>query len=135
MEHLKSCRRSNVLYGLAKAVGTMRGDESDSLMPARRMPMGLVEHIINFFCSSSLYKVDEASKMPRQASLLLLQVCCPDDYRQWLVSMFSLFGTKFVKLYSGPMWRVDSTSQEGPAMTARRLPVEVCSYTLLHSLL
>ena len=52
MEHLKSCGRSNVLYSLAKALGTTRKDCSDSLLPAKRMPMGLIEHCVNFFCSS-----------------------------------------------------------------------------------
>ena len=53
MEHLQSCGWSNVLYKLAKAVGTMRCDQSDSLLPAKRMPMGLLEHCVNFFCSPS----------------------------------------------------------------------------------
>ena len=57
MEHLKSCSRSNILYGLAKTVGTMRPDQSDSLMPAKRMPMGLVEHVVNFFGCSSIHQV------------------------------------------------------------------------------
>ena len=46
MEHLRSCgERSNVVY---KVLGTMRDDQSDSLLPARRMPMGLIEHCVNF---------------------------------------------------------------------------------------
>ena len=52
MEHLKSCGRSNVLYNLAKALGTLRTDHSDPLLPAKRMPMGLIEHSVNFFCST-----------------------------------------------------------------------------------
>ena len=39
IEH-RRCGRSNVLYGLAKAVGHMRSDGSDSRLPAKRMPMG-----------------------------------------------------------------------------------------------
>lgn len=108
MVHLKSCGRSNVLYKLAKALGTMRSDQSDSLLPARRMPMGLLEYCVNFFCSSS----------PRE-------ICCPTDYRQWLVSMFSLFGTKFVKLYNGPMWRIETTTQDQQALSTSKLSVEV----------
>ena len=50
MEHLKSCGRSNVIYNLAKALGTMRDDQTDSLLPAKGMPMGLVEHCVNFCC-------------------------------------------------------------------------------------
>ena len=65
-----------------------------------------------------------------------MQISCPDDYRQWLVSMFSLFGTKFVKLYSGPMWRVETTSQEQQvSLSSTKLPVEVyynfvCVYSM-----
>ena len=59
--------------------------------------------------------------------LCFLQVHCPDDYRQWLVSMFNLFGTKFVKLYSGPMWRVETTSQEKQtSLLSSKNPIEVC---------
>ena len=47
VEHLKSCGRSNVLYNMAKAIGTMREDQGDSLLPAKRMPMGLIEHCVN----------------------------------------------------------------------------------------
>ena len=57
MEHLRSCERSNVVYKLVKVLGTMRDDQSDSLLPARRMPMGLIEHCVNFFSSSSIGEV------------------------------------------------------------------------------
>lgn len=57
MEHLKDCKRSNVVYSLVKAIGTMRPGNADSLMPAKRMPMGLVEYLANFFSSSSLAQV------------------------------------------------------------------------------
>lgn len=52
MQHLKSCGRANVLYNFAKVIGTMREDKSDSLLPAKRMPMGLIEHCVNFFAST-----------------------------------------------------------------------------------
>ena len=32
-----------------------------------------------------------------------MQVHCPEDYRAWLQSMYTLFGTKWAKLYCGPM--------------------------------
>lgn len=57
MQHLHGSGRSNVIYAMAKAVGTMRRDNSDSLLPVKRMPMGLVEYIVNFFTSSSIQKV------------------------------------------------------------------------------
>lgn len=54
---LKECNRANVLYNLAKGLSDMRSDGSDSLLPARRMPMGLLEHVSNFFISESLQEV------------------------------------------------------------------------------
>lgn len=56
-QHLSSCNRSNVLYGLAQALGRMRPDGSDSRLPARRMPMGLLEFTINFFNADTLSEV------------------------------------------------------------------------------
>ena len=53
------------------------------------------------------------------------QIHCPDDYRQWLVSMFSLFGTKFMKLYSGPLWRVETTSQDQNVSSEHQVPFKV----------
>ena len=57
MKNLQSCQRSNVIYKLAKSLGTKKSDNSDSLLPARRMPMGLIEHCVDFFCSSSTQEV------------------------------------------------------------------------------
>ena len=59
MKHLRLCGRSNVLYHLAKALGTMRNNQNESLLPARRMPMGLIEHCVNFFCSTSIRQVND----------------------------------------------------------------------------
>ena len=36
--------RSNVVYRLSMALGTKREDQTDSLLPSKRMPMGLIEH-------------------------------------------------------------------------------------------
>ena len=43
MCHLNKCGRYNVIYGVAEGIGTMRPDGCDSLIPAKRMPMGLLE--------------------------------------------------------------------------------------------
>ena len=56
-EHLLMCGRSNVVYGLAKAIGTERADKSNSRLPAKRMPMGLLEHMVNFYNADSYTKV------------------------------------------------------------------------------
>ena len=57
MTHLQQCGRSNVIYMLAKALGTMRPDQSDSLLPAKRMPMGLIEYVVLYFTASSTRQV------------------------------------------------------------------------------
>ena len=57
VRHLKRSGRSNVIYLLAKALGTKRPDGSDSLLPANRMSMGLIEHVVNFFTVDAINKV------------------------------------------------------------------------------
>lgn len=52
MQRLQHAGRSNVLALLAKALGTMRPDGRDSLMPICRMPVGLIEYAVNFFGAS-----------------------------------------------------------------------------------
>ncbi len=57
MKRLHSNGRSNVIYLLAKAIGTMRPQGTDSLLPNSRMPMGLLEYVVNFYTASSINKV------------------------------------------------------------------------------
>ena len=53
MMHLQQCGHSNIIYLLAKSLGTMRPDQSNLLLPGKRMPTGLVEYIAMFFNSKS----------------------------------------------------------------------------------
>ena len=46
---LKLSERPNVLYDLAKGLGTLRADHSDTLFPRERMPMGLLQYMTVFF--------------------------------------------------------------------------------------
>ena len=48
-----------------------------------------------------------------------IQVPCPEDYLQWLQSMYSLFGTKWSKLHCGPMNCVEPTEQGGRVQGGR----------------
>ena len=49
-KHLKENGRVNVLYKFAKAIGEVRSDGSDTKLPCKQMPMGLLEHIaISYF--------------------------------------------------------------------------------------
>ena len=58
-QHLKSCHRSNIVYGLAKALGTMRSDKSDSRLPAKRMPTRLLKYTIKFFNADNVLDVNQ----------------------------------------------------------------------------
>ena len=51
MVQLSEGGRTNVLYNLAKRIGTMRPGTKVSRFPVMRMPMGLVEYTAHFFCS------------------------------------------------------------------------------------
>lgn len=60
MQQLHAGGRSNIIYNLAKALGTLRSDGATSLMPVHRMPVGLIEYAVNFFTASSVQKVRKA---------------------------------------------------------------------------
>ena len=50
MEQLQASGRSNMLYGLAVGLGTLkRKDGSDSLFPSKKVVAGLMEYSIDFF--------------------------------------------------------------------------------------
>lgn len=57
MDQLKAAGRTNVVYNLVKSIGTKRRDENESRLPVSRMPLGLIEHTVNFFSSSNLQQV------------------------------------------------------------------------------
>lgn len=56
-----------------------------------------------------------------------MQIVCPDDYRSWLETMYVLFGTKFSKIFGGPMWSKDPTSQGSSNTTTAHDPLLVYS--------
>ena len=49
MKHLQDAGRLNVIYDLVKGFGTKRPDGSDSYFPTKRMPMGLLQYMAQFF--------------------------------------------------------------------------------------
>ena len=57
MVQLKTANRSNVLYALAKGLGTQRSDGKDSVFPTKQVVTGLVEHCVNFFNSTFVDEV------------------------------------------------------------------------------
>ncbi len=66
MAHLAKNKRSNVVYSLAKGIGTMREDQSgESQFPVNRMPMGLMEYTANFFIAENVNQVSMYSNTPQ----------------------------------------------------------------------
>ena len=63
MLQLANNGRTNVLYNLAKGIGTLRQDEEDTRFPVKRMPMGLVEYTAQFFASDNLQQVRAYKKL------------------------------------------------------------------------
>lgn len=57
MINLHNGGRSNVLYNLAKGVGTQRQDKTDTRFPIKHMPMGLIEYATQFFAVDNLQQV------------------------------------------------------------------------------
>ena len=109
MRHLQEAGQTNIIYSLAKAVGMMRPDGSDSLLAMKNMPMVLIEYAINLFTASSIQKASIACTGCNVLTYyyhhpLVLQMSCPPDYRCWLQTMYVLFGTKWAKIFAGPMW-------------------------------
>ena len=59
MKNLRASGRSNILYELAFGLGTQRPDGSGPRFPTDRMPMGLLEYVVNFFASQSMNEVSK----------------------------------------------------------------------------
>ena len=59
MEYLHKNGRSNIFYDLARGIGTMRDDGSDSRFPVKRMPFGLIDYMARFFSSESFQQVSK----------------------------------------------------------------------------
>ena len=60
MHRLKEHGTLNLIYQLARCVGTMRADGSDSLLHVKRMPTGLIEYVVNFFNADVVQQVCES---------------------------------------------------------------------------
>ena len=77
--------KDNILYYLAKGLGTPQADESGPRLPIDRMPFGLLSYNICYFALDAVNKVK-----------------ADPDYIQWESTMFSNFGHKWVCLQRGP---------------------------------
>ena len=90
--------RSNIMVQLARALGTMRPDVVDSVIPIRRMPVGLRVCCQLFFTSKKVL-VHVCVHLLTSVTVMLFQqvVPCPEDYKSWWETMYCLFGTKWSK--------------------------------------
>ena len=98
LQHLK---KKNLVYQLCKCVGTMRSDGSDSLLPVKCMPTGLID----LQCTNCNKGISDAGIFFYQ------QVMCPTDYSS--PCMLSLAQSGLNCMGAGPMWCIDSTGQDG----------------------
>ena len=57
MSQLRHNQRTNVMYNLAKGLGTQRADGSDSRFPMKCMPLGLIEYAADFFANDNVQQV------------------------------------------------------------------------------
>lgn len=57
-QKLQAAGRSNVIYGLCRGLSLCRSDDPhDTLFPISRMPMGLLEYMVEFFNSEAAHTV------------------------------------------------------------------------------
>ena len=57
MDWLQKNNKTNILYNLAYGLATQRPNGSDSRLPVKRMPFGLLEYNINFFAANTVEAV------------------------------------------------------------------------------
>lgn len=57
MQNFKRHERSNLIYQLSRCAGTTLADGSDSLLPLKRMPTGLIEYVLQFFNAENVTQV------------------------------------------------------------------------------
>ncbi len=62
MMNLKSSGRINVLYNLAKGIGSLRADDTTLRFPTDRMLMGLIEYIASFYVCDDVNQVLDYNK-------------------------------------------------------------------------
>ncbi|CAG2230903.1 unnamed protein product [Mytilus edulis] len=102
MKTLKENSKPNVVKDFVKCLGTKRPNSQEPLMPVTRMPFGLIQHQIQFFCASDI----------RQISI-------PDDYFQWLETLDAEFEDKLGRILRGPMWSGQPANCIGKPLEAR----------------
>lgn len=71
MKHLESSGKVNVLYELARGLGTMRRESTDSCFPTTRMPFGMLQYMVMFFNSEPNKSVSLTMTLPIDAKCIV----------------------------------------------------------------
>ena len=87
---LRENGKDNILYHLAKGLGTPREDGTGPRLPIHRMPFGLLNYNIRYFSSETVNKLK-----------------ADPDYIQLEATMYANFGHKWVCLQQGPGFAYD----------------------------
>ena len=85
MKTLHENGKQNIIYHLARGLGTQRADGSGPRLPIDRMPFGLLSYNIQYFSSDTVNNLRADS-----------------DYINWETTMYSNFGHKWVCMQHGP---------------------------------
>lgn len=111
MKNLQSEHKSTMVCGLIRCIAMPDNCGNPTRLPLARMSTGYIEHQINFFIAS------------HGATASLLAICrfvsysllfcswqipkCPHDYKEWLITMYSQFGSLCHCLHSRPLRQHD----------------------------
>lgn len=90
MQTLLANEKHNLVYDLSICFERRNNDALETRMPIERMPFGLVDYNIRYFAAHSNQKLG-----------------IEEHYAQWLETMFSHFGHKWLCLHRGPFWQYD----------------------------
>ena len=63
MKKLQDLDKSNTVYNLSKVISESRPDGSNSLMPLKRMPFGMIQFTVDFFASTNVNQVYIVNKL------------------------------------------------------------------------
>lgn len=90
MQSLLAEEKHNLIYNLCVCFERRDNDTLETRMPMNRMPFGLLDYNIRYFAANSNQKLG-----------------IEEHYAQWLETMFSHFGHKWLCLHRGPFWQYD----------------------------
>ena len=89
MQTLFEERKNNLVHSISKCF-ERRESCTETRLPLKRMPFGLIVYNLRFFAADCTQKLG-----------------VEEHYAQWMETMFSHFGHKWVALHRGPCWQYE----------------------------